>query len=159
VGPINISRIVQGEELHGNYRLRQEPMKLTVKVVPVLDAPGTADWENEGGACAPPPYEQEISWRDRDVVRTRGGRHQRSAKMVVPRESITIIRPKELVKDYREAIAQVEGKTVEDVEVDELQAKIRELQAELRVQQKKESEEELAVKRLQEKFNIVRRTL
>ena len=153
---MDFNKIVQGEKLHGNYRLRQQPMKLTVKVTPVLEAPGTAEWENEGGACAPPPYEQEISWRNRDVVRTRGGRHQRSAKMVVPRESITIIRPKEPVKDYREAIAQVDGKTVEEVEVDELRAKIAELQEQIKAQVRRETEEEAAVKRLQEKFAIRR---
>ena len=152
---MDFNQIVQGEKLHVNYRLRQEPMKLTIKVVPVLDAPGTADWENEGGACAPPPYEQEISWRDRDVVRTRGGRHQRSAKMVVPRESITIV-PIKVPVDHFEAIAAIEGKTPDDIKVEELKQEI-ERQAELlRRMVKQQDKEEESVRRLQEKFEIRR---
>jgi hypothetical protein len=153
--PINFNLIKQGETLHGNYRLRGQAMGLVVKVTPVFDAPGTAEWENEGGACAPPPYEEVINWRNKTEVRTKGGKHQRAAKAFIPRESITIV-PIKVPVDHFEAIAAIEGKTPDDIKVEELKQEI-ERQAELlRRMVKQQDKEEESVRRLQEKFEIRR---
>lgn len=152
---MNFNKIVQGEKLHGNYRLRQEPVESTIKVVPVLDAPGTEEWENEGGACAPPPYEISLRERYKTEVRVRGPRKQQAARMFVPKESIRIVKTAEPV-DHKVAIARLEDKTVEQVEVDELKRKIEQMAELVRRQQAKETAEEESVRKLQEKFEIRR---
>ena len=122
---LNINTIVDGEPVHANYRLRREPVKLNVKYVAVGGL-GADRWEDDGGALAPPPYEETVCERHRAQVRQNPGRKQIAARRAIPRESITVVPVLEPVK-YEEAVAIVEDKTVEQVKIDVLEVKIREL--------------------------------
>jgi hypothetical protein len=78
--------------------------------------------------------------------------------MFIPKESIKVVKKLEPV-DHKVAIAQLEDKTVEQVEIDELKREIEKMAELVRQRRVKETAEEEAVRKLQEKFNIVRRTL
>ena len=89
---MNFRVLKRAEPRESNYRLLGEPVKLSARCVPVLDGPDEQQWESEGGALAPPPYEVDIEEKHRRDLRTRVGRKQTAARCVVPKESIKVVR-------------------------------------------------------------------
>lgn len=126
MNPMHFSTIVDGGAVNVNYRLRREPVSLKLVVVPVLETPDGGTWENEGGALAPPPYEVTTEERFRPKIRMHPGRKQGAARMVVPRESIKVVQINQPVAPAV-AIAELTGKTPQDVQIELLEGKIKEL--------------------------------
>ena len=123
---LNFNEFARGEVRRANYRLLKEPVHLRATHVPVLDGPGTDAWEDDGGAAAPPPVEVDVAERHRTAVRTNPGRHQRAARLAVPRESIRVVplvalAPAEVVE------ARLAGKSEREVKIAELETRIRAL--------------------------------
>jgi hypothetical protein len=126
MNPVNFGIYTRRDVRESNYRLHSEPVKLTAKITPVFDAPGVDTWEGEGGACAPLPYEEDAEKRYKQQMNLRGARKQRAAKQFIPRESIKIVQIKTVVPK-EVAMAIVEGKSDQEIEVARLTAKIQEL--------------------------------
>ena len=124
----NIRRFDRGDVLQSNYRLLSEPVQLTYKHQPVLDGPDEQSWELEGGAVAPPPLEMTVEEMFQQQMRVRGARHQRSAKAMVPRESIRVVN--QGAPAIKEVVGvRLAGGSAQDEKVAELEARIKELMA------------------------------
>lgn len=106
--------------LCSNYRLRDEPVNLSTRIIPVFNAPGTESWENEGGALPGPPYEETVEASNRAKMRVKGARKQRAAKLVVPRNTITVVP----IKQARTP-EQLEDKSLgQEIQVRRLEAQV-----------------------------------
>ena len=110
------------------YRLRNEPVKLSCKmVIPLKDSPGTDAWEGEGGAYQ--PLEVELAptgERYKTPVRMRLGRGQMAAKRVRPTESVKTT-SQESAAPLEVGVARFEGKSEKEIEIAKLEARIRAL--------------------------------
>ena len=127
----NIRRFDRGDVRQSNYRLLSESAQLTYKHRPVLDGPDEQSWESEGGAVAPPPAEMTVEEMFAQVMRVRGARHQRSAKAMVPRESIKVVN--QGAPAIKEVVGvRLAGGSAQDEEVARLEARIAELMAVVR---------------------------
>lgn len=117
---MNIRQYSRGNDHESNYRLLEEPLKLKVRIIPVLDADGTDSWETDGGALAPAmaPFESTTEQVNRSRMTVKGARKQRAARMCVSKESIKIVHqsgprsPGELEPELGAAVqvAQLEAK-------------------------------------------------
>jgi len=152
---INFNVVRRGEASGSNYRLLGAPVELKSRVIPVHAAPGTDGWEDDGGAVAPPPYEvtqQEIGRRE---VRMRLGRHQRSAKIAVPRESIKVV-PLAKPAPVEVAVARLKGASPEDEKIAALEAQVRKLLGVVRQREDAEQGRKMAIERLERLFDSKR---
>ena len=153
---MNFRVLKRAEPRESNYRLLGEPVKLSARCVPVLDGPDEQQWESEGGALAPPPYEVDIEEKHRRDLRTRVGRKQTAARCVVPKESIKVVRieqpaPMEVVE------VRLRGGTEQDEEVASLEHRIKELMAVVQAPIIAERRRKESIERFEELFNVQRK--
>lgn len=89
-GPMHIAH--QNEYGTANYRLRNEPLPLISTYWGSVEAPGSDRWDDDGGACAPPPVVTEIKWANLTRVKPGLPRKQRAAHQVVKWATITLVK-------------------------------------------------------------------
>ena len=152
----NIRRLDRGDVLQSNYRLLSEPARLTYKHQLVLDGPDEQSWESEGGAVAPPPLEMTVEEMFQQQMRVRGARHQRSAKAMVPRESIRVVN--QGAPAVKEVVGvRLAGGSAQDEEVARLEARIAELMAVVRAPIIAAERKAKSIERFKTLFNVERK--
>lgn len=89
----NFTTIRRNEDRVSNFRLMEEPTKLTTRLYAPWMVPDGDGWDYTGGVCATPTIMTTEEHNRRREVTDRVGRKQIAARRVVPRESITHVEP------------------------------------------------------------------
>ena len=148
---INI-RHVGGES---NYRLLTEPVKLTIRTehVPTKDE---LRWEDDGGPAVDLTSEETVEEYHKRMMRVRGARKQRAARMYRPVESMKIVK---IGKPAPVEVAEVRiaGGSEQDEKVAGLEAKIRELLGIVNREQNAEKRLSDSITLLTKKFGVARK--
>jgi hypothetical protein len=113
-------------EVRSNYRLIDEPLRLKLRIIPVLDGVDEQSWENEGGALAPPPCEMTLEEAFGQRMRVRDSRKQRAARAVRPINAITLV-PQQKPAPMQVVAARLSGASEVQVEIAKLEAQVAQL--------------------------------
>ena len=120
---MNISKHKRGDDRESNYRLLNEPVKLTTKTVHVMDD-DECRWEDDGGPSVELTLEETTEEHVKRMMRVRGARKQSAARMVRPRESVKIICMNQPAIPEVVGV-RLAGGSVDDERVTSLEARIK----------------------------------
>ena len=122
----NFNTMKRGDNVVSNYRLMNEPVKLTTKLYEPYVVPDGDGWAETGAVCGVPVKVSIDKKRYSQLMRLRGSRKQRAAKAFIPRESIKVVSQSKPVA-AAVGIAIYEGKTEQEIQIAQLEARIREV--------------------------------